>query len=159
MVSYAKIYEVACPCVPRPPCDAHLLGFRLPSLSLGLQNQQFHLGASSKHEELWDSAGNVFKKQTCNIVLIGVIFQELMVSLHLEQDVQWNDLDYMERYLDFTLGSDFATLPDMVKDMHAHDQRYVMIVVRPPSCPPVVAPSLCVCMTSVAMFGLAGPRN
>lgn len=46
----------------------------------------------------------------------------------IPQDVQWNDLDYMERYLDFTLGSDFATLPDMIKDMHAHDQRYVMIV-------------------------------
>lgn len=35
----------------------------------------------------------------------------------------------MDRYMDFTLGTDFATLPDMIKDLHAHDQRYVLIVV------------------------------
>lgn len=50
----------------------------------------------------------------------------------------------MERYLDFTLGSDFATLPDMIKDMHAHDQRYVMIVVRPVSSLPVAVAVVCV---------------
>ncbi|TNN86673.1 Lysosomal alpha-glucosidase [Liparis tanakae] len=45
------------------------------------------------------------------------------------QDVQWNDIDYMDRFLDFTLDSEkFATLPDLVKDLHAHDQRYVMIL-------------------------------
>ena len=47
------------------------------------------------------------------------------------QDVQWNDIDYMDQYLDFTLDStNFATLPDLVKDLHAHDQRYVMILVN-----------------------------
>lgn len=47
------------------------------------------------------------------------------------QDVQWNDIDYMERFLDFTFDSEkFATLPDLVKDLHAHDQRYVMILVH-----------------------------
>lgn len=46
------------------------------------------------------------------------------------QDVQWNDIDYMEHFLDFTFDSaKFATLPDLVKDLHAHDQRYVMILV------------------------------
>lgn len=35
----------------------------------------------------------------------------------------------MDRYLDFTLDSKFSTLPDMIKDLHAHDQRYVIIVV------------------------------
>lgn len=64
-----------------------------------------------------------------------------------EQDVQWNDLDYMDRYLDFTLGSDFATLPDMIQDMHAHGQRYVMIVVRPPSSlRRLLLPPQCVCV-------------
>lgn len=52
----------------------------------------------------------------------------------------------MDRYLDFTLGTDFATLPDMIKDVHAHDQRYVMIVVRSRSSRPVVAVRKC--MTS-----------
>lgn len=46
------------------------------------------------------------------------------------QDVQWNDIDYMEHFLDFTFDSaKFDTLPDLVKDLHAHDQRYVMILV------------------------------
>lgn len=35
----------------------------------------------------------------------------------------------MDRYLDFTLDSKFSALPDMIKDLHAHDQRYVIIVV------------------------------
>lgn len=47
------------------------------------------------------------------------------------QDVQWNDIDYMDQFKDFTLDSNkFATLPDLVKDLHAHNQRYVMILVR-----------------------------
>ena len=47
------------------------------------------------------------------------------------QDVQWNDIDYMDQYLDFTLDpTNFATLPDLVKDLHTHDQRYVMILVN-----------------------------
>uniref|UniRef100_UPI003AAB1127 lysosomal alpha-glucosidase n=1 Tax=Centroberyx gerrardi TaxID=166262 RepID=UPI003AAB1127 len=47
----------------------------------------------------------------------------------IPQDVQWNDIDYMEHFLDFTFDpANFATLPDLVKDLHAHDQRYVMIL-------------------------------
>lgn len=47
----------------------------------------------------------------------------------IPQDVQWNDIDYMEQFLDFTFDqTNFATLPDLVKDLHAHDQRYVMIL-------------------------------
>uniref|UniRef100_A0A3Q3IAX0 P-type domain-containing protein n=1 Tax=Monopterus albus TaxID=43700 RepID=A0A3Q3IAX0_MONAL len=47
----------------------------------------------------------------------------------IPQDVQWNDIDYMDRFMDFTFDStNFATLPELVKDLHAHDQRYVMIL-------------------------------
>lgn len=47
------------------------------------------------------------------------------------QDVQWNDIDYMDRSLDFTFDpAVFSTLPDMVKDLHIHGQRYVMMLVR-----------------------------
>uniref|UniRef100_A0A671TMY5 Alpha glucosidase 2 n=1 Tax=Sparus aurata TaxID=8175 RepID=A0A671TMY5_SPAAU len=52
-----------------------------------------------------------------------------MRNYGIPQDVQWNDIDYMEHFLDFTFDSaKFATLPDLVKDLHAHDQRYVMIL-------------------------------
>ncbi|CAF98114.1 unnamed protein product, partial [Tetraodon nigroviridis] len=44
------------------------------------------------------------------------------------QDVQWNDIDYMDRKLDFTLDSNFSSLPDMIADLHAHHQRYVLIL-------------------------------
>lgn len=46
------------------------------------------------------------------------------------QDVQWNDIDYMDRFMDFTIDpTKFSTLPDLVKDLHAHNQRYVMMLV------------------------------
>ncbi|KAG7486476.1 lysosomal alpha-glucosidase-like [Solea senegalensis] len=52
-----------------------------------------------------------------------------MRNYGIPHDVQWNDIDYMDQFLDFTFDSTkFATLPDLVKDLHAHDQRYVMIL-------------------------------
>uniref|UniRef100_W5L3G3 Alpha glucosidase 2 n=1 Tax=Astyanax mexicanus TaxID=7994 RepID=W5L3G3_ASTMX len=52
-----------------------------------------------------------------------------MRNNQIPQDVQWNDIDYMDRALDFTHDPvNFATLPDLVKDLHIHDQHYVMIL-------------------------------
>ncbi|KAG5854548.1 hypothetical protein ANANG_G00038970 [Anguilla anguilla] len=52
-----------------------------------------------------------------------------MRNYGMPQDVQWNDIDYMDRSLDFTFDpQQFSTLPDMVKDLHSHGQRYVMIL-------------------------------
>ncbi|XP_014672592.1 PREDICTED: lysosomal alpha-glucosidase-like [Priapulus caudatus] len=44
-------------------------------------------------------------------------------------DVQWNDLDYMDKELDFTLRKpSFTQLPYLVGDLHMQGQRYVPIV-------------------------------
>lgn len=54
------------------------------------------------------------------------------------QDVQWNDLDYMDARRDFTFNKDsFGDFPAMVRELHQGGRRYVMIVV---SAPPPRAP-------------------
>lgn len=53
-----------------------------------------------------------------------------MRSLGIPQDVQWNDIDYMRDHLDFTYDkSRFQSLPQLVKDLHDNNQKYIMIVV------------------------------
>uniref|UniRef100_A0A8C4SG27 Alpha glucosidase 2 n=1 Tax=Erpetoichthys calabaricus TaxID=27687 RepID=A0A8C4SG27_ERPCA len=52
-----------------------------------------------------------------------------MRNYGIPQDAQWNDIDYMEGFRDFTFDAmNFNTLPEMVKDLHKHGQHYVMIV-------------------------------
>ncbi|KAF5888798.1 lysosomal alpha-glucosidase-like [Clarias magur] len=52
-----------------------------------------------------------------------------MRNYGIPQDVQWNDIDYMDRALDFTFDpEDFSTLPDLVRDLHLHSQYYVLIL-------------------------------
>lgn len=48
------------------------------------------------------------------------------------QDVQWNDLDYMDGRRDFTFNkAGFADFPAMVRELHEGGRHYVMIVVSP----------------------------
>uniref|UniRef100_H9GHK5 P-type domain-containing protein n=1 Tax=Anolis carolinensis TaxID=28377 RepID=H9GHK5_ANOCA len=55
-----------------------------------------------------------------------------MRNFQIPQDAQWNDIDYMEGYRDFTVDSQkFGALPQMVEDLHKHGQYYVMILVDP----------------------------
>ncbi|XP_015249519.1 PREDICTED: lysosomal alpha-glucosidase-like [Cyprinodon variegatus] len=52
-----------------------------------------------------------------------------MRNYGIPQDVQWNDIDYMDQAKDFTYNpTSFNTLPDLVRDLHAHNQTYVMIL-------------------------------
>lgn len=44
-------------------------------------------------------------------------------------DVQWNDIDYMNAHMDWTLdNTSFAGLASVVDDLHSHGQHYVIIV-------------------------------
>ncbi|NXK48260.1 LYAG glucosidase, partial [Chauna torquata] len=52
-----------------------------------------------------------------------------MSAARFPQDVQWNDLDYMDAKRDFTFNKKtFRDYPDMVRDFHQRGLRYVMIV-------------------------------
>ncbi|NXC83549.1 LYAG glucosidase, partial [Cercotrichas coryphoeus] len=52
-----------------------------------------------------------------------------MRNYQIPQDAQWNDIDYMDGYRDFTLDSQkFTSLPSLVEDLHKHGQHYVMIL-------------------------------
>uniref|UniRef100_A0A8D0G2F7 P-type domain-containing protein n=1 Tax=Sphenodon punctatus TaxID=8508 RepID=A0A8D0G2F7_SPHPU len=52
-----------------------------------------------------------------------------MRNYRIPQDTQWNDIDYMEGYRDFTVDPErFNTLPQMVEDLQKHGQYYVMIL-------------------------------
>ena len=82
-------------------------------------------------------------------------------SPSLSQDTQWNDIDYMHDYLDFTYDPKvFGDLPSLVANLHDHGQHYVVITVSgalhpsphpllsfpplflPPSLNPSLTPSL-----------------
>ncbi|KAF6039150.1 GAA [Bugula neritina] len=44
-------------------------------------------------------------------------------------DTQWNDIDYMNKFYDWTYDKDkYADLPSIVKDLHDNGQHYIMIV-------------------------------
>ncbi|XP_065588967.1 lysosomal alpha-glucosidase-like isoform X2 [Cyrtonyx montezumae] len=52
-----------------------------------------------------------------------------MRNFQIPQDAQWNDIDYMDGYRDFTFDPQkFASLPSLVEDLHKHGQHYVMIL-------------------------------
>lgn len=49
----------------------------------------------------------------------------------IPQDTQWNDIDYMHSYLDFTYNhSTFKQLPQLVDNLHDHNQHYIVITVN-----------------------------
>lgn len=51
------------------------------------------------------------------------------VILCVPQDVQYADIDYMERQLDFTLSPRFAGLPALVDKIRAEGMRFILILV------------------------------
>lgn len=53
----------------------------------------------------------------------------ISIALVLTQDVQYTDIDYMERQLDFTLSPHFVGLPDLVETIHNDSRRFIIILV------------------------------
>ncbi len=51
--------------------------------------------------------------------------------MSLLQDVQYADIDYMERQLDFVLDHEFAGLPALVDNMRGEGMRFIFILVMP----------------------------
>lgn len=56
---------------------------------------------------------------------------EKMRQYGIPQDVQWNDIEYMDRHLDFTVDkNNWSGLGDFVKTLHEkYHQHYIPIVV------------------------------
>ncbi|XP_072339593.1 lysosomal alpha-glucosidase [Scyliorhinus torazame] len=54
---------------------------------------------------------------------------ENMTKANMPQDVQWNDLDYMDQKKDFTYNlQNFGDYEQMVKEFHQRGLKYIMIV-------------------------------
>ncbi|KAF4072036.1 hypothetical protein AMELA_G00269730 [Ameiurus melas] len=51
-----------------------------------------------------------------------------MMSASIPYDVQYADIDYMERQLDFVLDKDFINLPQLVKKMRGEGMRFIFIL-------------------------------
>ncbi|KFP72226.1 Maltase-glucoamylase, intestinal, partial [Acanthisitta chloris] len=54
---------------------------------------------------------------------------EEMKATGIPYDVQYSDIDYMERQLDFTLGSRFAGLPTLINKIKQEGMRFIIILV------------------------------
>ncbi|XP_062507778.1 lysosomal alpha-glucosidase-like isoform X2 [Corticium candelabrum] len=81
--------------------------FMPPYWSLGFHLCRWGYGTANKTQEVVDK----------------------MRSLGIPQDVQWNDIDYMRDYLDFTYDKEkFGLLPQLVQHLHNNNQKYIMIV-------------------------------
>ncbi|KAH0624124.1 hypothetical protein JD844_007538 [Phrynosoma platyrhinos] len=53
---------------------------------------------------------------------------EAMRTAKIPYDVQYTDIDYMERKLGFTLGKNFSDLPDFIRQIKAEGSRFIIIL-------------------------------
>ncbi|KAM5190698.1 maltase-glucoamylase [Callospermophilus lateralis] len=58
---------------------------------------------------------------------IASLYEE-MVAAQIPYDVQYSDIDYMERQLDFTLSPKFAGFPALINRMRADGMRVILIL-------------------------------
>nr|XP_007970400.2 sucrase-isomaltase, intestinal [Chlorocebus sabaeus] len=77
-----------------------------PYWALGFQLCRYGYANTSEIQELYDS----------------------MVAANIPYDVQYTDIDYMERQLDFTIGEAFQDLPQFVDKIRGEGMRYIIIL-------------------------------
>lgn len=58
---------------------------------------------------------------------VSELYRE-MKAANIPYDVQYADIDYMERQLDFTLSSHFQGLPKLVEHLHSEGMRFIIIL-------------------------------
>ncbi|XP_058412401.1 sucrase-isomaltase, intestinal [Diceros bicornis minor] len=62
-----------------------------------------------------------------NTSQVQQVYEE-MVAAQIPYDVQYTDINYMERQLDFTIGEEFSELPQFVDRIRAEGMRYIIIL-------------------------------
>lgn len=58
---------------------------------------------------------------------IANLYQD-MKTAKIPYDVQYTDIDYMVRQMDFTLSPKFQGLPDLINQMHSEGMRFIIIL-------------------------------
>lgn len=120
----------------------YLLFHFLPHSSHSLINSKFDYPQHTKKQTKTKSnAGRYFCLNYCYILLPSgsdIFYQTKVCSTLIPsfdrcllQDVQYGDIDYMERQLDFVLSSDFSNLPALVDTMRGEGMRFIFILVMP----------------------------
>lgn len=119
---------------PRLPVHATVLGPGLPPVPLGLLLHRHHPPGCGEHDQgtlpSGECRGGAWGPQGgAGATSLGPDHPVVWL-----QDVQWNDLDYMDARRDFTFNKDgFGDFPAMVRELHQSGRRYIMIVVSAPS--------------------------
>ncbi|XP_053164989.1 sucrase-isomaltase, intestinal [Hemicordylus capensis] len=62
-----------------------------------------------------------------NTAEVRSLYEE-MRNAQIPYDVQYTDIDYMERKLDFTLGQNFSDLPEFVNQIKSEGSRFIIIL-------------------------------
>uniref|UniRef100_F7A375 Lysosomal alpha-glucosidase n=1 Tax=Callithrix jacchus TaxID=9483 RepID=F7A375_CALJA len=112
----------------RIPIHAAILGPGLPPVPLGLLLHRHHPPGGGEHDQGLLSPGEL--GWWPGGAGRGVFPQAPVAgSMLWLQDVQWNDLDYMDARRDFTFNRDgFLDFPAMVRELHEGGRHYVMLV-------------------------------
>lgn len=119
-----------------PSSFASLLVTWIPALSLWIWKYHWDWELIQWDAERWHSLRKHLALYVCNWVLnvngcpgLILTYQSVTFGCCLLQDVQYADIDYMERQMDFTLSEDFKDLPALVDRMRKDGMKFIPILV------------------------------